>query len=247
MKSIIVKILNFFFKIIRKIKLIINYNISLRPKKILPSHSLDVYDLYCNEERQKCFNEFKRYFQTSTFIKTKDIKKYAIKKSQKLNSDKNLFFLEFGVWKGDSINILADFCDKIYGFDSFIGLKDDWHGFSGVSEESFNLQKKLPKVKDNVELITGWIEDNLEKFLDEKKPNINFVNIDVDTYATTKFILEKIKPHLVKNSVIIFDELYNYPGWGVGEYKALKEVFNEKDFKFLAFSPDGEQAVIQIL
>ena len=31
----------------------------------------------------------------------------------------------------------------------------------------------------NVKLIPGWIEDNLEKFLNEKKPKISFVNIDV--------------------------------------------------------------------
>ena len=30
---------------------------------------------------------------------------------------------------------------------------------------------------------------------------------------------------MAKDSIIIFDELYNYPGWDVGEYKALKEVF----------------------
>ena len=83
--------------------------------------------------------------------------------------------------------------------------------------------------------------------MNEKKPKISFVNIDVDTYNTTRFILEKIKPYLLKNSIIIFDELYNYPGWSVGEYKALREIFNENDFKFLAFSIDGEQSVIQIL
>lgn len=247
MKSIFKKILQNFFKIIKKIKLILNYNISLNPKKIIPDHLLDVYELYLNEERESCYEEFKKYFKTSTFIKTKEIKKYAIKKSKKLNPDSDLYYLEFGVWKGDSINFLANYCDEIYGFDSFIGLKDDWHGFSGVAEESFNLESKLPKVKKNVKLIPGWIEDNLEKFLNEKKPKISFVNIDVDTYNTTRFILEKIKPYLLKNSIIIFDELYNYPGWSVGEYKALREIFNENDFKFLAFSIDGEQSVIQIL
>ena len=47
--------------------------------------------------------------------------------------------------------------------------------------------------------------------------------MDLDTYESSKFVLEKIKPYLEKNCTLIFDELYNYPGWDVGEYKALKE------------------------
>ena len=46
---------------------------------------------------------------------------------------------------------------------------------------------------------------------------------------------------------IYFDELYNYTGWEVGEYKALREVFKENEYKFLAFSREGAQVVIQIL
>ena len=44
----------------------------------------------------------------------------------------------------------------------------------------------------------------------------------------------------------MFDELYNFSGWDVGEYKALQDVFDEKDYKFLVFSKDGSQAAIQI-
>ena len=58
--------------------------------------------------------------------------------------------------------------------------------------------------------------------------------------------IEKIKPYLVKNSIIIFDELYNYYGWKQGEFKALIEVFNEDEFVFKAFNLSGKQCVIQI-
>ena len=40
--------------------------------------------------------------------------------------------------------------------------------------------------------------------------------MDMDTYNPTKFTLEKLKPYLVKNAIILFDELYNYPGWKMG-------------------------------
>ena len=71
--------------------------------------------------------------------------------------------------------------------------------------------------------------------------------MDLDTYESSKFVLESIKTNLVKRSVILFDELYNFEGWDVGEYKALREVFNDDEYKFLAFSKDSAQAVIKIL
>ena len=91
------------------------------------------------------------------------------------------------------------------------------------------------------------ILDTLPRFINEKNHKINFVHMDVDTYESSKFILESIKPHLVKGSTILFDELYNFEGWDVGEYKALREVFNDDEYKFLAFSQDSAQVVIKIL
>ena len=70
--------------------------------------------------------------------------------------------------------------------------------------------------------------------------------MDMDTYKTSKYILEKIKPYLNKNSIILFDQLYNFSGWDVGEYKALKEVFDDKDYIFKAFSSDNRRVVIEI-
>jgi hypothetical protein len=52
---------------------------------------------------------------------------------------------------------------------------------------------------------------------------------------------------LVKGALILFDELYNFEGWDVGEYKALAEVFKESEYKFEAFAHDGQQALIKIL
>ena len=71
--------------------------------------------------------------------------------------------------------------------------------------------------------------------------------MDMDTYETTKFVLSSLKPYISKKCIILFDELYNFPGWEVGEYKALQEVFNENEYEFLAFSKIKTQVVIQIL
>lgn len=154
-------------------------------------------------------------------------------------------YLEFGVYKGTSVNFFSNYVNKIYGFDSFEGLKEDWVG-SIRPKKDFNLNKKLPKLNQNVIPVTGWVQDTLDDFLKENNPKINFVNMDVVTYETSKFVLSKIKPYLVNNSIILFNELYNFSGWDVGEYKAFQEVFNEKEYKFKAFSKYEHQVVIKI-
>ena len=70
--------------------------------------------------------------------------------------------------------------------------------------------------------------------------------MDVDTYESSKFILEKVKPYLENETIILFDEIYNFEGWDVGEYKALKEVFDDDEFSFISFSKDSAQAAIRI-
>lgn len=205
-------------------------------------------ELYRNEQMLNCYNHFKKYFKNSIFLTTKKIREYAIITSLQNDNDQKKIYLEFGVYVGTTINIFANFIKKttIYGFDSFEGLKEDWHG-NDIASGEFDLKNKLPKVKKNVSLIVGWVQDTLDDFLNKHKPSINFVHLDMDTYKTTKFVLNKIKPYLIKNCIILFDELYNFPGWDVGEYKALTETFNESEYKFVAFSSDGRQAVIKII
>ncbi len=71
------------------------------------------------------------------------------------------------------------------------------------------------------------------------------MHMDLDVYSSTKFVLQKVKPYLDKKCVILFDELYNHPGWEHGEYKALTEVFNENEYRYLAFT-NFEKVAIQI-
>ena len=68
----------------------------------------------------------------------------------------------------------------------------------------------------------------------------------MDTYTSTKFALEKLKPYFVKNAIILFDQFYNYHGWQNGEYKALKEVFDKNEFNYKAFFLQGKRCVIQL-
>ena len=207
-----------------------------------------VYRIYKEHQAINCFEHFKKYFKNSIFLSTDKIRGYALNAAKENDNASDYFYIEFGVFSGTSINFFSKNLNnkKIYGFDSFEGLKEDWVGTS-VPKGTFNLNKKIPKLENNVVPIAGWIQDTLPIFLKEKNPKINFVHMDVDTYESSKFILEAIKPNLVKGAIILFDELYNFEGWDVGEYKALREVFNDNEYKFLSFATDSSQAVIKIL
>ena len=193
------------------------------------------------------FNHFKEHFKKSViFTDTLKTREYAIKTALLNDKNKEYYYLEFGTFEGRSANFFSKFLNKLYCFDSFEGLKEDWFG-SSLPKGYFNLDKKIPKLNSNVEPIVGWVEDTLDDFLKKHNPKINFVHLDMDVYSPTKFTLEKIKPFLVKDAIILFDELYYYHGWKEGEFKALKEVFNENEFRYKAFTMNNSSCAIQII
>ena len=58
--------------------------------------------------------------------------------------------------------------------------------------------------------------------------------------------MEKTKDKLQSGTIIIFDELVNYHFWWKnGEFKALKEVFSDDEFEFIAFD-NAKKAAIKI-
>ena len=155
------------------------------------SPSPSVYQIYKEHQAINCFEHFKKYFKNSIFLSADKIREYAINTAKENDNVSDYFYIEFGVFSGTSINFFSKNLNnkKIYGFDSFEGLKEDWVGTS-VPKGTFNLNKKIPKLENNVVPISGWIQDTLPIFLKEKNPKINFVHIDVDTYDSSKFILD---------------------------------------------------------
>ena len=110
---------------------------------------------------------------------------------------------------------------------------------------TFNLNKKFPSVRKNVNLIDGWIENTLPNFLENKNKKIAFVHFDMDTYNSTAFAIRSLKPMFQKGTIILFDQLHSYPHWRESEFKALNDTLNKNEYKFLAFG--GRQACIEIL
>ena len=237
-------------KILKKLSRVVFHLIPHELHLFFKIRTKDVHIHYRENENLQCFNHFEKHLRNTLHLAPEQldslsIRKYAIEKSLLNDKEKNKFYLEFGVFKGTSTNLFADYVKTIYGFDSFEGLREDWAG-SILAKGFFNLNKKIPELKSNVVPVVGWIQDTLEDFLKQHNPKINFVHVDVDTYETSLYILKSIKPYLDKNAIILFDELYNFPGWRNGEYKALQETFNENEYKFRAFSISGMEVVIQL-
>jgi hypothetical protein len=169
-------------------------------------------DIYYENLSQECYDFFKDKMKSSSiFLKVEDIRNFAIYKAIENNKDTKNLFLEFGVYTGGSINLfskqLKNINGNISGFDTFEGLTEDWLTHVFFPKGSLSLNNKLPKVEKNVQLIKGKIQDTLDFFLNENsKKKVVFAHMDMDTYASTKYALSKIKPFLQKGSVILFDE-----------------------------------------
>jgi hypothetical protein len=234
------------FSIIKNILTVLrNYTL---PSKNIWAPGYYAYEKFISEELEDSYKYFKKYFYTAIFLPCKRLRSYAIKRALKNDIDEESYYIEFGVYTGESTNFFSSNIKNIfYGFDSFEGFNEDWLGHAhGVGD--FSLEKRKPVLNKNVSLEIGWVQDTLPIFI-KKNPDIkiNFIHMDMDTYKTSKFILETIKPYLKDKAIICFDELYNFEGWKVGEFKALAEVFNEDEYTYKCFSNDGAQVVIEYL
>lgn len=177
-----------------------------------------------------------------------DLLNFALSKVQEASLSKSGNFLEFGVFRGESINYCAKKIPQtvFYGFDSFEGLPDDWHGHV-MTKGAFSLNGNMPDVLPNVKLIKGLFKDTLPKFLFENPQFAAFIHIDCDIYSSAKDIFSLLETYIVKDTIMVFDEYFNYPAWKDHEFKAFQEYVNENDIKYeyIGFSNIG--AAVKIL
>ncbi|WP_374372728.1 class I SAM-dependent methyltransferase [Dongia sp.] len=159
--------------------------------------------------------------------------------------------LEFGVFKGDTLLYIADRIDTYaYGFDSFEGLPEDW--FLDHNKAEFNLKGEIPVIKnhrDNIRLIKGWFDQTLPEFANKLDRPVKFLHIDCDLYSSTKTIFDCLNPHIVKDTVIVFDEYFNYPSWREHEFKAFQEFVAENDvtYEYIGYAPRHYSVAVKIL
>ena len=142
--------------------------------------------------------------------------------------------LEFGVATGRTLNHFARLLPEhtIYGFDGFQGLPEDW---TSRMRRGFFARKALPRVRKNCELVVGWFDETLDKFLTPNKhryTDIALLHIDCDLYSSAKTVLNALKTNIVPGTVIIFDEYMNYPGWQLDEFRAWQEYVSSYGVKY---------------
>lgn len=154
--------------------------------------------------------------------------------------------LEFGVASGNSINIIArKNKGKVYGFDSFEGLPEDWRDRYRRGAYSGLPSVELPP---NVQLIIGWFNDVLPKFVENYGEKVSFVHIDCDLYSSTKTIFKYLGKFIEKDTIIHFDEYFNYPGWRQHEYKAFQEFVTETglEYTYIALNGAHQQVTVRV-
>lgn len=154
--------------------------------------------------------------------------------------------LEFGVASGTTINHISSLTkQKVYGFDWFYGLPEDWR--TGFDRGLFMIRDQI-YVNNNIDLIVGLFEDSIDDFIKDRHEPISLLHIDCDLYSSTKTIFSKLKNHIIKGTVIVFDEYFNYPGWEHHEFKAFQEYVqsNNITYHYDSFVPSHQQVCLCI-
>lgn len=128
-------------------------------------------------------------------------------------TDGPIDYLEFGVWKGASIdtwrslNLHSD--SRFVGFDTFYGLPEDWD--NAHPKGTFTTGGEPPSIDDTrVSFVKGLFQQTLREFVDATPPTRRLVvNIDCDIYSATLFVLGTLDRFFRPGTVIIFDDFYS--------------------------------------
>ncbi len=173
-----------------------------------------------------------------------------------ITSGRKGLWLEFGTGRGDSTKYICDRLKEkneenpiLHTFDSGEGLPEDWR--KNFPQGTFAWEKgKIPDLPKNSELHVGLFEQSLPDFILEhrdtlEKDGIAFLSIDCDLYSSTKTIFDALAPYLNKETVVFFDELYNYEGFENHEWKAWTEYLEPRtavqEIEYLGYNVNQAQ------
>jgi hypothetical protein len=152
-------------------------------------------------------------------------------------------WLEFGVYRGDSIQHLARLTGgEVVGFDSFEGLPARW--VRGYDRGAFSTGGAMPKVAPNVTLVKGLFRDTLPRFLRDQPPTrVALAHVDCDLYESTRDVLVGLHTELRPGTVLVFDEFAGIPP--DDEARALRETVHATrlGIQYLGCSANGAVAV----
>jgi len=158
-------------------------------------------------------------------------------------------FYEFGVWRGSSFKYLAKVFKKGYGFDTFIGLPEDWNVGNHVEKRgSYSSDGSIPKIKGG-EFIVGKFEDTLPVFFSKSRPMASVINFDADLYSSTICALNFSKSVMDKDTILVFDEFIMHESWEKDEFKALNEFCSINNYRYevIAISFFTKQVAVKLI
>jgi hypothetical protein len=126
----------------------------------------------------------------------------------KLLGDERVAYLEFGVWRGESMRYWSKMLkhpdSALHGFDSFEGLPEYWK--LDKDKGVFSTAGQVPKIDDSrVTFHKGWFDDTLRAF---KVPRLDrlFLNLDADLYSSTMTVLNALRGDIRAGDMLYFDE-----------------------------------------
>lgn len=156
--------------------------------------------------------------------------------------------LEFGVATGRTLNHFARLLPDhtVYGFDGFCGLPQDW---TSRMPRGFFARQTLPRVRSNCQLIVGWFEDTLPKFVAQHSESVALLHIDSDLYSSAVTVLENLRDKIVPGTVIVFDEYMNYPGWQLDEFRAWQEFVKQHgvEYEYIGRVSRHQKVAVRVL
>jgi hypothetical protein len=160
----------------------------------------------------------------------------SLKKAIDLISTSHKHVLEFGVCEGKTLRQIRKDLDesyKVFGFDSFEGLPEDWVG-TRAKKGDLSCGGKIPDI-NNVTFYKGWFKDTIPKYKEIKEP-IAILHCDADLYSSTIDILYGLNDCIVKGTILVFDEWYynhkDIPSNKQHEQKAFYEWVKDKERKY---------------
>ena len=126
-------------------------------------------------------------------------------------------YFEFGVSSGSSTLVMSHLLEhvdsRIYGFDTFTGLPEPLyhHGVLVQPKSAFSQEGYTPIDRGIFHdtrciFFKGLVKDTLPPLLGCYQNRSKFINLDMDLYEGTWFVLDRMAPLLLPGDVVKFDE-----------------------------------------
>jgi hypothetical protein len=148
--------------------------------------------------------------------------------------DRRVLYLEFGVWKGDSMRYWSRLMkhpeSSLHGFDSFEGLPERWKHKKDAG--MFSTGGQIPQIDDpRVKFFKGWFHETLKDYSPPPHDEL-VINIDADLYNSASVVLNWAEDMLKPGTYLYFDEFSDR----LHELRAFDEFLSRSAKRFRAIA-----------